>query len=492
MAGNASTPERAAELESLPGRGEVIADKYVVDRLLGTGGMGVVLAARHLQLNQPVAIKMLRPKIAKSPEAVARFLREAQAAVAIQSEHVARVLDVGSLASGVPYMVLECLQGTTLDEVLASRGPLPVADAVAYVLQACEAVAEAHSKGIIHRDLKPANLFLTVGPDGAPLIKILDFGIAKIIDLEEEPSIKLTGTGVGMGSPQYMSPEQIRDASSVDTRTDIWSLGVTLHELITRQLPFSGTNFSALCAQIIADPPIRLRQSQPDAPAELEEIILRCLTKPPSKRITSVADLALALLPFGSKSSELSVERISGILKPGRVAELDLPMDRHNSQRIEIISGALSTTVSSANRPSAGRRFLLFSVIGSAVALLTITVLLWVSHGSGPAPAVRGAPVSELRPPAPSSTSTASPVTPVGTAAIAAAPTAAAPTAPALAHPPPREVPSILPLGARTAAPCAGGRPCRKFTAPPIKRLPGSPSVAPKGALSHDPLDDRK
>src|SRR5262249_7955982 len=167
-------------------------------------------------------------------------------------------LDVGSLESGTPYMVMELLHGTDLGAMIAAGRPLPVAEAVGYLLQACEALAEAHQKGIIHRDLKPSNLFLTTRPDGSPLLKVFDFGIAKLVAEEPEQNLRLTSTGSGIGSPQYMSPEQVRDASRVDARTDIWALGVTLYELLAAAPPFTGTTFSALCAQIIADAPIPL------------------------------------------------------------------------------------------------------------------------------------------------------------------------------------------------------------------------------------------
>src|SRR5262249_44152043 len=156
----------------IPGRGEVIAGKYVVDRVLGVGGMGIVMAALHRELGRPVAIKLLQPKVASSPIAVSRFLREARAAAHLAGEHVARILDVGSLESGIPYMVMELLHGTDLGAMVAAGRPLPVPEAVGYLLQACEALAEAHQKGIIHRDLKPSNLFLTTRPDGSPLLKV--------------------------------------------------------------------------------------------------------------------------------------------------------------------------------------------------------------------------------------------------------------------------------------------------------------------------------
>src|SRR4051812_29611172 len=206
--------------------GDVLAGKYRVDKILGAGGMGVVVAAHHVQLDERVAIKFLLPEALGNAEAVARFAREARAAVKIKSEHVARVIDVGTLETGAPYMVMEYLEGGDLSQVLASRGPLPVEEAVEYVLQACEAIAHAHALGIVHRDLKPANLFLIRRPDGTNAIKVLDFGISKVMPGKSASSDNaMTRTRTVMGSPLYMSPEQMASTRDVDGRTDLWALG---------------------------------------------------------------------------------------------------------------------------------------------------------------------------------------------------------------------------------------------------------------------------
>src|SRR5882724_4501839 len=226
---------------------ELLADKYRVERVLGQGGMGYVVAALHIQLQQRVAVKILMPDLCEDREAVERFLREARAAVRIQSEHVARVLDVGTLQDGSPYMVMEYLSGRDLARELDALSQIPVLDAVHYVLHACEAVAEAHALGVIHRDLKPANLFLTYRNDGSPLVKVLDFGVAKALSRDSVELPSLTATQSVIGSPQYMSPEQVRSPKTVDFRTDVWSLGIILHELLTGAPPFDGdTPFSLL------------------------------------------------------------------------------------------------------------------------------------------------------------------------------------------------------------------------------------------------------
>src|SRR5215831_21397407 len=211
----------------VPRLGEVLANKYRVLEGLGAGGMGVVLLVEHMELGQRMAIKMMRPDAVGDVGAVTRFLREARAAAGLESEHVVRIFDVGTLESGVPYMVMELLRGEDLSRVLHANGPLPISEAVDYVLQACHAIAEAHGLGIVHRDLKPSNLFLTRRSDGSPLIKVLDFGVSKIAAAEGRND--LTCSNAVLGSPVYMSPEQAKNARSVDARADVWSLGVILH-----------------------------------------------------------------------------------------------------------------------------------------------------------------------------------------------------------------------------------------------------------------------
>jgi serine/threonine-protein kinase len=257
--------------------------------------MGMVFAATHTQLREPVALKFLRPQVAENPGMVARFVREARAAVRIKSEHVARVLDVGSLPDGAPFIVMEMLAGLDMHKLSAQRGPLPVAEAALYLVQACDAVAEAHLYGIVHRDLKPANLFVTRRADGSPLVKVLDFGISKIAGDEDE---NLTATTDVLGSPLYMSPEQIRSPRDVDARADVWALGAILYKLLTGRAAFAAETSSASLAKIIADAPPPLRAARPDAPAELGALIERCLEKSVDRRVQSAAELARALAPF--------------------------------------------------------------------------------------------------------------------------------------------------------------------------------------------------
>ncbi|MCC6559184.1 MAG: serine/threonine protein kinase [Polyangiaceae bacterium] len=303
------------DLPDVPRPGDVLAGKYRVERILGAGGMGVVLAAWHLVLERRVAVKFLLPAAAQLPDAGARFLREARAAAALEGEHVARVLDVGTLDHGAPYMVLEHLQGADLAAVLKERGPLPISEAVDLLLQAGLAIAEAHARGILHRDLKPKNLFLTRRPDGTPLVKVLDFGLSKILQGTQGPAdASLTATGLIAGSIHYMSPEQIRSLKHADARTDVWALGVIFYEMLGGRRPFQGEGIPAVAAAVIADTPSPISSLRPDVPPPLDAVVARCLEKDPARRIQTVTELARGLAPFGSIRGMQSFESIARLL----------------------------------------------------------------------------------------------------------------------------------------------------------------------------------
>lgn len=296
--------------------GELIAGKYRVERVLAVGGMGVVMAARHEELDQQVALKILRQDAMTSEEAVARFVREARTAARLQSEHVARVFDVGTLEHGVPFMVMEYLNGLDLQQVVDARGPLPIIEAVDYVLQALEAIAEAHALGIVHRDLKPSNLFLAARPDGSGRIKVLDFGISKEHGLDAPAGVGLTSTKQVIGSPGYMSPEQMLTPKSVDGRTDVWAIGVLLYELLTGESPFRGETVAAVMTSILHNPLPKAHDKRADIPAGLERVIERCLSRDLAGRYMNVAEVARDLVPFGSSWAKLSVQRIENALGP--------------------------------------------------------------------------------------------------------------------------------------------------------------------------------
>ena len=298
--------------------GEIFIGKYRIDSILGHGGMGVVALCTHLELNERVAIKMLRRDVLDDPDAVARFMREAQAAVKLKSEFVARVTDVGRSDTDVPYMVMEYLEGHDLGELLDERGSIGQPWAVELTLQACEALAEAHSIGIVHRDVKPTNLFVTWRPDGSSLIKVLDFGISKSPIVN---AMQLTQTQSLLGTPAYMSPEQMRSARMVDSRTDIWSLGTVLYELLEGRRPFEAESFSEMCVKVAVDPP----GAMTNTPTDLQEVVLRCLAKAPEHRYASMAELARDLVPFSHDphQAQVLVERMSRMLRRSQAIDWD-------------------------------------------------------------------------------------------------------------------------------------------------------------------------
>ena len=280
----------------------MIAGKYVLERLLGQGGMGAVFAAKHVKLSKAVAIKIMLADTS-NPEAAQRFINEGRAAANIQNEHVVRVDDVDE-EMGYAYMVLELLDGEDLSQLL-EREPshrLSPHVAVGYVLEALKGVMQAHAIGIVHRDLKPSNLFLAKRKDGSVVVKVLDFGISKAQGssaLAASPRA-LTSTKEMLGSPLYMSPEQLRSSKSVDHRADIWAMGVILYELMTGRLPFMGDSLGELFANILETDPTPLRNFNPDVAPALEQIVLSCLQRRPEQRFQTAAELAQALAPFAS------------------------------------------------------------------------------------------------------------------------------------------------------------------------------------------------
>ncbi|UQA62754.1 serine/threonine-protein kinase [Polyangium aurulentum] len=312
------------EASNIVSVGDVLAGKYRVERVLGMGGMGVVVAATHLDLREVRAIKLMRPELA-SDQAVERFLREARAVVRLRSEHVAEVYDVGRLESGAPYIVMEMLEGQDLSALLKERGKLPVDEAVLYVAQACHALDEAHEAGIVHRDLKPGNLFLTRRADGSPCIKVLDFGISKHLSYRGEE--EMTGAREIMGSPLYMAPEQMRAARTVDARADVWALGAILYKMVTGRAPFQAATVPEIFAATLGKqvrPPSFIR---PELSKDFDAVILRCLDKIAQRRYGSAAELLAALRPFGPwgavhEEGELTIPRSSlrrSTIPPGRL-----------------------------------------------------------------------------------------------------------------------------------------------------------------------------
>jgi len=351
--------------------------------------MGIVCACTHLRLNEKVAIKMLRPDVLLDQDALERFQREAQAAVKLKSEYVAHVQDVGVFENDVPFMVMEYLEGHDLAQHLDEAGTIPVPWATELVLQAAEALAEAHSIGIIHRDVKPTNLFLTWRPDGTSLIKVLDFGISKS---RTGVDMQLTQTQSLLGTPAYMSPEQMRSAREVDARTDVWSLGTVLYEIIEGHRPFEAESFSEMCVKVAVDPPLPMKTTPP----ALQQVLLHCLAKTPNERFANMAEVGRALIPFTKNPShaQILVERMERVLRrsiPDAVpyppmidpASKPLPVLRRRSDPMMAspVSESLgvTTAVEPKRRRSFGKRLAVISTLG---VLVGVGIALVISNMS--------------------------------------------------------------------------------------------------------------
>ena len=417
--------------------GELLAGKYRVDRVLGKGGMGMVVAATHVHLGQQVALKLLLDRMASDETLVERFVREARASAQLRGEHVCRVSDVDTLDDGSPYMVMELLAGRDLASLVAETGPLPIAVAVDYALQASIGIAEAHARGIIHRDLKPANLFLTTRPDGTSLIKVLDFGIAKATKQFDHT---LTQDAAMIGSPGYMSPEQLRSARDVDVRTDIWALGVILFELIGGRLPFAADSFAEMVIRVTMEPPAPLGVV---VPPQLEAVIQSCLDKDPAKRFQNVAQLARALASFGGPhANELATAVARVLANADRPPEITAPS----------VASATTTLSAAAGVTEVGRAKPRWAVLAGAAVLVLVGVLVALvattgtgvaeSPGSVIAPAVAAPPPPQAPPAAvPIAAPVAAPVVAPAVAADAAIATPSGSAAPAIKPRKPKKVP---------------------------------------------------
>jgi len=352
--------------------GTILLDKYRIEAVLGRGGMGVVLKVTHLQLGEELALKLLSPEAAATQDVNARFLREAQSVSRLRGEHVARVTDVGMLPDGIPYMVMEYLRGVDLAGELVRRGMLPPGEAVDYVLQACEALAEAHASGVVHRDIKPANLFLTTRPDGTPLVKVLDFGISKVA---VGANALLTKTDTVMGTQGYMSPEQMKATKDVDARTDIWALGIVLYECLCGRRPFEAESFSAFVLKAATEPPPPM---DPRLPRALQGVVLRCLEKDRRARFPSIAELAVALAPFARD------QRAAGVVVDRTKLMLQRPGSATEATAWPGVSPSATTLSASAGSPSSRsrRRYAIAGII-SVLGSLGVVAAVTASGGSG-------------------------------------------------------------------------------------------------------------
>jgi serine/threonine-protein kinase len=443
--------------------GDLLAGKYRVERRIGEGGMGLVFVARHLELDEPVAIKFLLPEAMSNREAVMRFAREARASVKIKSEHVARTLDVGKLENGAPYMVMEYLHGSDLGARLRQSGPLPFEQAVDFILQACQALADAHAIGIIHRDIKPSNLFVIRKTDGNESLKVLDFGISKVTGVAAAGTdMGMTSTRSLMGSPLYMSPEQMASSRDVGVCSDIWSLGVTIHELLTGKPPFEADNVTELCSKVLTQPTPRLRDWRPDAPERLQAVIDRCLEKQPEKRYSNVAELAIALMPFGTKRGRLSAHDALRVLQAAgmSMSALALPPSSTDVSPSPTSAQAATGTVApwSQTHPEAKRRAGLL-IGASAVLLLMVAaaalVLMTRSHG-----------------PQTPATAAASPPPPVTV------------TAPSLAEQTHEPAASVAPVASASPIALATEAPSRPTPNASNKPLPGRRDIKQRNAIA--------
>ena len=477
MAAKLARSQRTASGSGLaPGRsllnvGDLLANKYRVERVLGEGGMGVVVEAYHELLDQRVAVKLLYRDIADH-EAQSRLLLEARASAKLQSDHVARVVDVDVGPDGLPFIVMELLEGSDLCQVADQRGALPRWLVVDYMLQVLEGLAHAHARGIIHRDLKPSNLFLATRPDGTQIIKVLDFGISKSPDATgDRRAQQLTGGGTVLGSPPYMSPEQVRSPKTVDHRTDIWALGICMYELLTNSMPFGGEELQETFAQILEKEPLPIRAHVGGVPEGLEAVVMRCLAKNRDERFQDVSELATAIAPFGSGSWVGAAERVQNTLARGLMEDLSsgmrlrgnaissagripIPSSRPRPESVQPgeLHGTAATVASTFKQHESKRRWLLGATV---VITLAAVGVIGLTFARRPRPATVAAPTVEVAP---------LPV-PVDTGAIPPpAPVTVLPTALAEGEPPPNA--TILGVSAPASASVAASATTKKRSEP--------------------------
>jgi len=487
--------------------GDILLGKYRVEDIIGVGGMGCVVKAAHLYLQQPVAIKILLPQMTQSPGTVARFVREAQAMGQLRSEHIARVMDVGTMPDGVPFMVMEYLDGYDLNQILRHHGPQMPTAVVDLMLQACEGIAEAHAIGIIHRDIKPSNFFITRRPDGSNLLKILDFGISKTAREVSE----LTGTQTVIGTPTYMAPEQMRQARSTDPRSDVWAMGVVMYQMLAGRPPFEAETYAELVLKVGTDPPAPLHVALPNG---LHTIVMRCLEKDPKNRIQSVGELSRMLAPFASDplSAQQSADRAGRILTTPRGSQPGFPLGagpggggltppaltpkswnandgsslsgsagQVGTQQVRSKRGWVIGGVASLCIAAGGGGFLIANATKSSGDGGGSATTSGESHVTAPdttGPATQPAPPPPTTPPAPAKASSPAPSLPPPTPTMPAPPRAAAP--------PPKAEPRPAPETTTRPTPAATTRPKTVTTKPKTTK-----PATTKKSKDDDLFDDR-
>jgi eukaryotic-like serine/threonine-protein kinase len=461
--------------------GDVIAGKYRVERVLGEGGMGFVVAATHLALETPVAIKFIREGVLGTREASIRFLREAKAAVQLKNPHVAAVYDVGTLDTGEPFMVMEYLEGCDLSDLFKRRGALPQAEACEYIVQACDALGEAHALGIVHRDVKLGNLFLTRGAAGVPILKVLDFGLSKVSAFGDNET-GVTMSAAVLGSPRFMSPEQLQDPRTVDGRTDIWSLGIILYTLLAGRPAFDADTVGKLFAKVMGENPRPLQELAPNVDPGLVAVVNACLAKSPNKRISNVADLASALARFclnpghaqataGRLASVLASSKVEGVadLAPGahkRATSIPPASGRSNSMDL---GGPWAGTTTPLGKDGATRMWL-----GGALALAVVGVglgALYISRSDAPTGREEGVPLSSS--PVVSASTFEGNQAPTAVVVLSAGPTlVGAPPKTQTAFSPPPQPRATLDVKKHPTGPAAP--PATQAPTPPAKPKPGT------------------
>jgi serine/threonine-protein kinase len=427
-----------------PAVGTVLAGKYRLDRRIGKGGMGVVYEARHLLLESQVAIKVLTTK---DPTTITRFLNEARAAAKIRSDFVVHVSDVGN-EENTPYMVMELLEGEDLGSMLKRRGRLPAEEAVDYVLQSLAGLTEAHELGIIHRDLKPGNLYVTWRGGIPDRVKIVDFGISKRLFDEGGPKVT-TGDSV-LGSPAYMAPEQLRGSSRIDARTDIWSAGVILYELLTGDIPFNGPNAGAVFAAILENTPVAPQSMRPELPPGLDDVVLKCLKRDPKDRYQTASELADALAPFASMRGRTThgTMRRSGIPSLSDLeAAISSPKKIPSATPGAVVKSTPSKSHRYETQPQRPRRLLPIILIISAMGLVLIGTVIGI--------AIRGK--TEVTPPPSAAAGPASIIIQVTNTPPSAPPTVVtAPPSISASAPPPATTQHVRPRPTNTGDPIFG------------------------------------